>query len=542
MRKSLVIFAALTLIAGVAAAELQTVQVGGQLRIRGNYYTNTFATPVIGTRLNRVNPLWPANLLAFRPIGNATAGINSAFRWDSDGNDTSYVEQRTRLNVKADFSQDVSAFIELDSYDTWGEDFRSNYITGADTRPATADDVEVYQAYIQADQMFGMPLRLRVGRQELAFGSQWLMGVNDTSSGFFGLSYDAIRLTYATDQFSIDAFAGQIAPESSPTEEDGDTWIYGIYGSYTGLENITIDAYYFLIRDAASLNDTNYSWFGEWLEDVFNLDDYDVTNLNTIGLRGAGTIGAFDFEAEVAYQWGDAGQVGSLFSPGVYGDDGADFDSWGLNLEVGYTFDMAWQPRVYLGYAYLDGEDNRDVNFWEWLEGALCPWCPWFGLNKPDASVSFNRMFSNWEYSEFLDTDGALSNCQIFRAGVSAMPTESIELKLDVTYMEALDEFAAPAYFTLGRYRIPWAPVFILGIPIDSWLTDDSDNDLGWEVKLSGIYHYSEDLTFEAGWAHLFTGDGLDDGNFTQSNGLAFDGGVDDDDADYLYVETRLAF
>ena len=71
-----------------------------------------------------------------------------------------------------------------------------------------------------------------------------------------------------------------------------------------------------------------------------------------LGLRGAGTIGAFDFEAEAAYQFGEADIDGPLFN-----DLNVDFEEWGLNLELGYTFDMTWQPRVYAGFAYLGGGD-----------------------------------------------------------------------------------------------------------------------------------------------------------------------------------------
>ena len=48
--------------------------------------------------------------------------------------------------------------------------------------------------------------------------------------------------------------------------------------------------------------------------------------------------------------------------------------------------------------------------------------------------------------------------------------------------------------------------------------------------------------SFEVGWARLFVGHGLASGNFTSENGLEFNGGQDDDDADYLYTETRLKF
>ncbi|HEO70383.1 MAG TPA: hypothetical protein ENN80_03910, partial [Candidatus Hydrogenedentes bacterium] len=109
MHKTVVVLLAVVLMGSMAVAELQNVQVGGALRIRGNWY------------------------------------MDQDFNEDV-GNTLSYVEQRTRLNVKADFSDGVAAFIEVDSYDVWGDDFRSNYITGVDTRARTFDDVEVYQA------------------------------------------------------------------------------------------------------------------------------------------------------------------------------------------------------------------------------------------------------------------------------------------------------------------------------------------------------------------------------------------------------------
>ena len=64
----------------------------------------------------------------------------------------------------------------------------------------------------------------------------------------------------------------------------------------------------------------------------------------------------------------------------------------------------------------------------------------------------------------------------------------------------------------------------------------------GWEMDLSATYYWSEDLYFSAGWAHLFVGDGLSDGNFVTSNGIEFIGGSDGDDADYFWFETGVSF
>ncbi len=530
MRKAamIVLFAAVIAIAVPATAELQNVQVGGSIQIRGSYYSNLTPDGNAPGALANTQIIWPNFFLPNRPIGSGAfngAGIVSAFSWDDeDSNSVSFVEQRTRLNVKADFTNEVSAFIELDSWDIWGQDFRSNYVTGVDGAAATADDVEVYQAYIEANEMWGFPLRARIGRQELSFGSEWLVGVNDTASFFTGLSFDGVRLTYGTDVFSVDAFYTTLA-EGGANEEDEDTSFAGIYGSYKGLENITIDAYWLWVRDATSLNDTNFIAPIEWLEDIFSLDDYDVTSLHTVGLRGAGTIGAFDFEAEAAYQFGDAGSAGFLFKPFLYGDDDAEYDGlWGANVEVGYTFDFMWTPRVYLGGAYFDGEDERSISFFEWLNP----------FDRPESSVSFNRLFSNWEYSEFIENTD-LSNAYVLRGGVSVHPTESVEALLAISYFKTLEQFSEPINFSAGGFKIPIAPAL-------SFLDSENDDELGWEVGLYVTYHYSEDLSFQAGWAHLFVGDGLEDGQFSAGNGLLFNGGTGDDDSDYVFIETKLCF
>ncbi|MCX5757376.1 MAG: alginate export family protein, partial [Candidatus Hydrogenedentes bacterium] len=156
---------------------------------------------------------------------------------------------------RADFTDNVSAFIELDSYGDWGDGFRSNYLTGVDSRPAGTNSVEVYQAYIEEKEMWGTGLKARIGRQEIKLGSGWLIGAGNKAPYFYGLSFDALRLTYATDQFSIDGIAAKLA-ENSPASEDGDIDLYGLYGSYLGIENITLDAYALMVRDAANnIND-----------------------------------------------------------------------------------------------------------------------------------------------------------------------------------------------------------------------------------------------------------------------------------------------
>ncbi|NLO33209.1 MAG: alginate export family protein [Candidatus Hydrogenedentes bacterium] len=430
--KTLLAVALIASLGSVAFAELQNVEIGGSIRIRGNYF-------------------------------------------DMDGmGDSSFIEQRTRLNIKADFTQDVFAFIEIDSYDVWGEDFRSLYLTGADVRGR--DNVDLYQAYIEARNLWGSPLSVRVGRQEIALGNQFLVGVKDVSSIFPGLSFDALRLTFENEAVKIDAIAAKLA-ETYGDFGDDDVDFYALYGSYLGIEDITLDAYWMFVRDDQGV-----------LANVINGTTVDI---HTIGLRGAGVIGGFDFELEAAYQFGDVDDVPSA-CPFGFGHADVDYDEFAVNAELGYTFDTSWQPRVFARFAYFGG-GKPDRRCW-----------------SNDYDMPFNRLFSNVEYSEFIDQT-ALSNVLVYTLGVQAMVTETLELKLLGSYFQQDQNY----------YR--------------------GKDNLGWELGLYADYQYSEDLVIRAGFAHFFAKSGMDAARIAD-NGLNFFPGNKRDDYNYLFLETEIAF
>jgi len=497
-------------------ADLQEVQVGGSIELYAAWYSEFFEPTWEAVRI-------PAEHLPGRAIG--PNGTLTALRTDGTGNSYAFAEQRTRLHVDAAFSDAVRAFIEFDSIEVWGEDFASNYLTGIDARTPTDDDVEVYQAYIEASDLGGLPLRVRVGRQELVFGSGWLVGTNPDADPFSGLSFDAIRLTHEGEDYAVDLWASKLI-DRSPLEEDGDTDFCGLYGTYAGIEGIELDLYYLFLRDAQEFHDTQSSWLTEWVEDILDLDDYSPTELHTLGARCAGERGAFDWDIEAAYQWGEADAVGAQFllEELAYADDGASWDNWAGHGEVGYTFRGAYAPRVYIGAQYYGGEDRRDVSFGAWLNL----------FHRPKASVSFNRLFSDYEVDSFLDWSN-LTNFWTALSGFSASPTDAIELGLDVAYLEVVEPFDWPAYIPLGKVRFPIAPDF-------SFWTAEGAKDLGWQTTLWGGYAYSEHLGFEVGWTHFFVGDAIEDGAFVAENGLGFVCGAGDHDADYVYVMTTVEF
>lgn len=425
MRKVLITTAVAALIGATSYADLQNVEVGGSLRMRGNSYIGDFS--------------------------------------DNDGRNVQFSEQRTSLGVTADFSDEVSAVIELDSYGAWGDETR-DVLNGSGASEGSGD-VSLYQSYIHLGSAFGTGFDVKIGRQEIMLGSEWLIGNKSTASFFNQLSYDGITGVYTADNYNITLLSVKLFEGDGGTFAltDADADMYGIYGSYTGREDMVIDGYVFYNRIGIPGNDDNFDLF-------------------TIGARAAGSYGAWDYEAELAYQTGDTG------FDNLAGDD-IDNEGLGGNLEVGYTFDTNLAPRVYLGVAYFEGGDDDGE------------------------STGFNRLYSDWEYSEFL-SNANLNNAIVYRGGVSVEATEKIGVLLALAMFQLEED---EAVFTAGG---PFA-----GAP------GNDEDDLGFEVGLYATYQYSEDVAMEVGYAHFFNGDLIED---------SFAG--DDSDPDYFYAEISLAF
>ena len=438
MRKlcPVVLFAAVVLCAASAPAELQNTELGGYTQVIGYYY-----------------------------------GYDSL-------PDIAYIDQWTRLHVKADFTNDVSAFVEFDSYYGWGENFRSDYLTGFDNRGD--GDVSLYQAYVEVRGLWGTPLSLKVGRQELLFGDEWLIGNNSDCTPVYGLSFDALRLTYGAETFSVDLVAAKLA-EQYQNFGKGDTDLYAVYATCTAVEDQTFDAYWIYLRDDGALNG-------------FPAD------IHTVGLRGAGKIGAFDYRAEGAYQFGGINDLPSA-CPSGYGEADTDYDAFGADVQVGYTFECAWSPRPFLWAAYLGGGDP-DRSVW-----------------SNDRTLPFNRLFSDPEYTKVIAFSD-MSNLRYYAAGVEVAPTEAVTLKLCVGKLEA-DE-PGPGTGCL-------------------WWKEKASRNLGWEVDLFANYQYSEDLAFYAMYGHMFGGRGLE-GSYVVSNGILPWNGDRDDEYNVFYAGTSIEF
>ena len=342
----------------------------------------------------------------------------------------------------------MRAFVELQAYDFWGDDIDDGFLSESSTESGN-DLVSLYQAYIDMNDIADYPVMLRIGRQELSYGREYLIGNNDAGLNFGGLSFEAIKLVYEDEGIRVDAWTSKRtennSPLSLPDVQDDDTDFYGIYGTYSGIENTTLDAYLLLVRTAAGAGDVDY--------------------LYTVGGRAAGIVdigaGAIDYNAELAVQFGDTAA-------------GGNYEGLALDLMAGYNFsDVEYSPRVELAYTFLSGDDNAD--------------------NDTEA---FQRLFSDVHYGELNlggGLDAAATNLHILRIGGSAVPVEKLTVSADLLYFLLAEDNAAGGALTFGRAQ-----------------GANPDDEVGLELDLVASYDYTEDLNLRLGWAHFFAGDAIE--------------------------------
>lgn len=119
---------------------------------------------------------------------------------------------------------------------------------------------EMHQANVLFKNVGKTPLSIKLGRQELNYGDQRLMGSFDYS--MFPRHFDAAKAAYAwgttvnVDVFAARAFMGPVTrtagfAKNVTNDPDKGRDVYGSYVRVVPLAGLTVDAYEFILRDGA---------------------------------------------------------------------------------------------------------------------------------------------------------------------------------------------------------------------------------------------------------------------------------------------------
>jgi len=276
-----------------------------------------------------------------------------------------WVDSRLRLGLAFELAAGTKVFVQPQVRYAWGVD-------------GEEDDLLLYQGYVVfTPEIFGYNTVLTLGRQELALGSEMLLG-NDTK--YTGLSHDAVRLDVKlidnldTTLFVAKAVEGTVAgaDETNGLGTTGatinDVHLWGLWNTYRFNEDAILDVYLLYLQSDVEFNGAAIAaaaTTADLLNAVANVNEFNTDGkIWTLGARFKidkfEVLGQkFDFSAELAVQAGTINIGGEpTDSDGDLQNDLDIKDSFAFETEFGWSPELPWSPRLSGGMAWASGDDD----------------------------------------------------------------------------------------------------------------------------------------------------------------------------------------
>lgn len=227
-----------------------------------------------------------------------------------DGMDDAFTSMRVRLGLLAVLDEQVSIFAQFQDVRLFGEETS----TLGDFR---ADNFDLHQGYIEIVGENSKWLRTRVGRQEVNYGGQRLIGAVGWAQQ--GRSLDGIRFDVTKDWGTLSVIGFKLAEETAGTIDE-DSNLFAAYGTIADVGPGALDLYYIFDRTDIAGPDikestlgARYAWGGEVTARV--------EGSFQVGNRGAEDLSAFMFGARVGKRFAEGKAGLTLWYDYLSGDD-----------------------------------------------------------------------------------------------------------------------------------------------------------------------------------------------------------------------------
>lgn len=405
-----------------------------------------------------------------------------------------------RLRVDAELTDNVSVVMRLLSEKYW------------DNETVSTTDVDLDLAYVTLKEFLYSPLTLTVGRQELHFGNDLIIGDVDTNgladaasagmvTGAGGLTdigdlsarkaFEAMRATLnytvADQPLAVDLVYAKI--NENTNNRDDDVNLYGANANYAVNSDILTEAYVWLRQRQP----------GSFAVTPIKAQDIKAEELFTLGGRGVYTgVENLTLQGEYAVQMGnkymDSTTVANLITVADgtanpmgyrYEDDIVSVNAWALQLAAKYGFpEVRHTPALGASYTHLSGENdplcagpNGDWNSWDAMyenQGGGTIWNKLLGFSNCDL-INLNGSLK----PDFVDDLTVLANWYHIRLVEALATTPSAHILSGVP--------------TTGQSYI---------VTNDKHLGDEFDVDL--------VYDYTEDVQLGLNLGWFVPGDTLD--------------------------------
>ncbi len=349
------------------------------------------------------------------------------------------VFHRIRVNGRMTYKEKYEIFAE-------GLDGR---VYSAHIKPtAQTNSFDLHQGYVRANNIAGLPVDLKAGRQELKYGKGRLLWAATWANRIN--RFDAAVAHYKNEGFYADLIYGSRVRYFDHSFDEGNKHDI-LTGTYMGWQKTKtsplIEGYFLTNLDQGKIR----------------TEDGIVRKFvrHTAGLRAQAAMpGDIVCEVEVPYQFGR--------------DGSSDISAYAIHADAGRTFTGAWKPGVNVAYNFASGDKTPG--------NRLHTFVPLYqSTHEPYGLMDFFR----WQNMK----EAALE--------VSLNPVSRLKL------------ISAASFFWLDSYRDYWYDSSGARLRFKS--KGKADNYVGQETSLVAKYDLSDTVKLDAGYAHFFSGDYVGD-------------------------------
>ena len=438
--------------------------------------------------------------------GKDDAGFtNAGSNWDfslrpQDRNNNHY--ELTRIMPRVGYTAKWYSFLV---------EGRSSYSYGDERFNATAPGqglterdgpMDIHQAYVLIGNHKEFPVSVKLGRQELVYGDQRLLGSFRWNNN--ARTFDAVKVRWQNALFGVDLWTGGLVynDHNNLNKSNSQDHFSGAYFNFPkAAKNEIVEAYVYARNVERGIATDN--WTG--VAAPFRFPG--AQDLYTAGLRIKSkplAYDAWDYGVELMHQFGNRTAVFPATTvAAALAAKRLRQDAWALVLQGGYTWtEHPWQPRLALIYSYASGDKS----------------------STDGTSQTFQNLFATTHlFYGYMDLN-SLQNLHDVRLAFTAKPRANISLAAEAHY-QLLD------HTTDFWYNVAGVPRNFTGAAVGSGkgyrLNPSYSNQLGTEVDLVAAWTFRPYAQIEAGVAHYFRG------NYIKQSLAA----VGSKDAGYCYVQ-----
>ncbi|MBI5690202.1 MAG: alginate export family protein [Verrucomicrobia bacterium] len=359
--------------------------------------------------------------------------------------------------------------------------------------------LDLHQAYFFWGNHKEYPVSLKLGRQELVYGDQRLVGHLRWNNN--ARTFDTVKVRWQNAIFGVDLFTGGLVYNDHHNLNRahlGRDTFSGAYFNWPAAATKAVVESYLLARNVTA--------------DIASVDFAGVAapfrlpakqDLYTAGLRirsKPGSSGPWDYGVELMHQFGNRATTAPAATPAaVRAAARLDQSAWAAVLQGGYTWtDHAWQPRLGALYSYASGDRNP----------------------TDGRSQTFQNLFATTHlHYGYMDLS-SLQNLHDFRLAYAVRPLPQVSIALE-GHLQSLATSADFWYNVGGVFR-----------NAGGYATRGHSNQVGRELDLAASWNPVPSTQLEIGLGRYFRGDYI-------KESLADNGGSKD--AKYCYVQITLS-